>query len=175
MEYGVNGILMFGDCSIVENPTSKELADITNSTALLASLIFGDNKPKVSLLSFSTKGSASHHMVDKVIKAGKIIDSTSKTYDYDYELQLDASIDPQIGSRKAPFSFVAGYANVLIFPDLQAGNIGLSLVNLFGDAITVGPIIHGLSLPTYQLPNKYTCADILYLSAVGVIATTMVD
>ena len=174
-EYGINGILMFGDCSIVTNPTSKELADITNSTALLASLIFGPKMPKVSLLSFSTKGSASHYMVDKVLDAGKILEATSKKFDYDYELQLDASIDLQIGSRKAPFSLVAGHANVLIFPDLQAGNIGLSLVNLVGDAAIVGPIIHGIRVPTYQLPDNYTWSDILYLSAIGIIATSIVD
>lgn len=174
-EYGLNGNLIFGDCSIVINPTSNELTDITNSTALIASLIFGTKEPKVSLLSFSTKGSASHYLVDKVLGAGKILGSTSKRFDYDYELQLDASIDSQVASSKAPLSSVAGHANVLIFPDLQSGNIGLSLVKLLGDATIIGPIIHGLRVPTYQLPDEYTCSDILYLSAVGVIATSMMD
>lgn len=172
-DYGQDGVLFFSDCEIIKNPTHEQLADIAIATTELAEKIFGSKKAKTSLLSFSTKGSAKDPLVDKVVKAGQEIERRRCRFHFDYELQLDASIEVSVGQRKAPKSDVAGYANVLIYPDLQAANIGRQLVSSFGDAKTVGPILLGLRIPIYQLPECYTGEDLFLLTTVGIISSTL--
>lgn len=171
-QYGAEGALFFSDCAVVKNPTAEELADIAISTAALSEKVFGHLKSRVSLLSFSTKGSAKDPLVDKVIAAGAVLEKKKVQFHVDCELQLDASIDMTVGARKAPNSTVAGHANVLIFPDLHAANIGYNLVNVFGDAPVIGPILLGLKRPVYRLPENYSGADMVLLSAVGIISST---
>ncbi len=142
-EYGKNGMLLFADCAVNPNPTSDELAAIAISTAETAKALC-DIEPKVAMLSFSSKGSAKHDLVDKVAEATKIAKEKRPDLDIDGELQLDAAIVPKVADLKAPNSAVAGKANVLVFPDLQAGNIGYKLVQRFANASAIGPICQGL-------------------------------
>ncbi|MDP2173849.1 MAG: phosphate acetyltransferase [Candidatus Cloacimonadaceae bacterium] len=168
---GEDRVFLFADCAVVPNPTSEQLADIAISTALTRKAILGD-EPKVALLSFSTKGSAEHELVDKVRVAGSILHQRKVDFAFDSELQLDAAIVPAIAQRKAPQSILAGNANTLIFPDLQAGNIGCKLVHIMAKAEAIGPIIQGLAAPICDLSRGCSSQDIVNTS---VLVLLMVD
>lgn len=157
-------VFLFGDCAVVPDPTADQLADIAISTAQTRRALIGD-EPKVALLSFSTKGSAKHDLVDKVLDAKKIIEERVVDFEFDGELQLDAAVVEKVGKSKAPNSKVAGNANVLIFPDLQAGNIGYKLVQRFANAEAIGPVIQGLAAPVCDLSRGCSVEDIVNTSA----------
>lgn len=165
-EFGENGLFIFGDCALNPNPTAEELAHIAISSAkTFESIVHAE--PKVSILSFSSKGSASHPDVDKVVEATRIAKELAPELSLDGELQFDAAIVPSIGKKKAPDSKVAGEANVIIFPDLDAGNIGYKLVQRLAKANAYGPICQGLALPVNDLSRGCYADDI-----VGTVALT---
>ena len=168
-EYGANGIFAFGDCAICINPTSEELAEIAISTAGTAKTLLGID-PKVAMLSFSTKGSAKHEFVDKVSAATAILKEKAPELQVDGELQADAALVASVGQLKSPGSTVAGQANVLIFPDIQAGNIGYKLVQRLAKAEAIGPICQGLAKPVNDLSRGCSVSDI-----VGLVALTAVQ
>ncbi len=165
-EYGENGVFVFSDCGVVPDPTSEQLADIACSAAESARNLAGIANPKVGLLSFSTKGSASHSDVDKVIAATEILKTRNVDFEFDGELQADAAIVPSIGSKKAPGSKVAGNANVLVFPTLEAGNIGYKLVERFSGAQAYGPLLQGLAKPVNDLSRGCSVEDIVNVAAI---------
>jgi phosphate acetyltransferase len=165
-ELGHNGIFIFADVAITPNPTAEELAQIAICSAETAKSIAGINNPKVALLSFSTKGSAKHELADKVIKATEIAKASRPDLNFDGEMQADAALIESIGQKKSPGSPVAGLANVLVFPDLQAGNIGYKLVERLGDAEAVGPILQGLGAPINDLSRGCSVMDIVNLVAI---------
>lgn len=168
-QYGDNGVFIFADSGLVQNPSSEELAAIATSSADSFELLVGD-EPIVAMLSHSTKGSASHPDVDKVVKAVKIAKENYPQYKIDGELQLDAAIVPKVAESKAPGSNVAGRANVLIFPDLDAGNIGYKLVQRLAKAEAYGPVTQGIAAPVNDLSRGCSVDDI-----VGVVAITAVQ
>jgi phosphate acetyltransferase len=168
-EYGQNGTFVFGDCGLNQNPTSEELAAIAESSAKSFKQLVGE-EPIVAMLSHSSKGSAKHADVDKVVEATRIAKENYPDLKVDGELQLDAAIVPSIGSSKAPGSPVAGKANVLIFPDLDAGNIGYKLVQRLAKAEAYGPMTQGIAKPVNDLSRGCSYEDI-----VGVIAITAVQ
>jgi phosphate acetyltransferase len=153
-------VFLFGDCAVVPEPTAEQLADIAISTASTRRALLGD-EPQVALLSFSTKGSATHELVDKVVAAKKILEERKVDFEFDGELQLDAAVVKSVGMSKAPGSNIAGHANTLIFPDLQAGNIGYKLVQRFGNAEAIGPVIQGLAAPVCDLSRGCSAEDIV--------------
>jgi phosphate acetyltransferase len=150
---------LFADCAVVPNPNEEQLADIACSTAATRHSILGD-EPFVALLSFSTMGSAEHELVEKVRSAKAILDQRKVDFLYDGELQLDAAIVEKIARSKAPQSKVAGKANTLVFPDLQAGNIGYKLVQRLAGYEAIGPIIQGLAAPICDLSRGCSTEDI---------------
>ena len=158
-------ILVFGDCSVIPVPTSEQLADIATSAAETAVKIAGIN-PRVALLTFSTKGSAKHECVDRVIEAGRILRERKVPFRFDDELQADAALVKSVGEIKAPLSDVSGNANVLIFPSLSAGNIGYKLVQRLAGANAYGPIIQGLNAPVNDLSRGCSVEDIVVLTAI---------
>jgi phosphate acetyltransferase len=162
-------IFSFADCGVVPDPTSEQLADIAISTAENHRKLTGE-EPRVALLSFSTKGSASHALVEKVQKATLLVKQKNTSLIVDGELQLDAAIVPSVASKKAPGSPVAGTANVLIFPDLNAGNIGYKLTQRLAGADAVGPIIQGLKKPCYDLSRGCSVNDIVSVVAINSVA-----
>lgn len=168
-EFGENGIFMFGDCGLVQNPTPEELAAIAASTADSFDSLIGET-PRVALLSHSSMGSAKHDDVTKVVEAVKIAKADYPDILVDGELQLDAALVPSVASLKAPESKVAGKANVLIFPDLDAGNIGYKLVQRLAKAKAYGPILQGIAKPVNDLSRGCFSEDI-----VGAIAITVVQ
>ena len=168
-QYGDNGVFIFADSGLVQNPSSEELAAIAASSADSFELLVGD-EPIVAMLSHSTKGSASHPDVDKVVKAVKIAKENYPQYKIDGELQLDAAIVPKVAESKATGSNVAGRANVLIFPDLDAGNIGYKLVQRLAKAEAYGPVTQGIAAPVNDLSRGCSVDDI-----VGVVAITAVQ
>jgi phosphate acetyltransferase len=168
-EYGKDGMLLFADCAVNPCPTAEELASIAISTAETAKNLCG-MEPKVAMLSFSTMGSASHELVDKVTKATELAKSMRPDLDIDGELQLDAAIVQKVADLKAPNSKTAGKANVLVFPDLQAGNIGYKLVQRFAKAEAIGPVCQGFAKPINDLSRGCSDDDI-----VNVVALTAVQ
>jgi len=168
-EYGENGIFIFGDSGLNQNPTSEELAAIAVSSAESFKALVG-KEPKVAMLSHSSMGSAKHADVDKVVEAARIAKETAPHFMIDGELQADAAMVPAIGASKAPNSQVAGQANVLIFPDLDAGNIGYKLVERLAKANAYGPLTQGIAKPVNDLSRGCLSDDI-----VGVIAITAVQ
>lgn len=167
-EYGEDGLLLFGDCAVNPNPTAEQLASIAISTAENAKSLAGID-PKVAMLSFSTMGSAEHELVDKVRTATSMAKEARPDLDIDGELQLDAAIVPKVAAQKAPNSKVAGNANVLVFPDLQAGNIGYKLVQRFAKAEAVGPICQGFAKPINDLSRGCSVEDIVNVVAITAV------
>ena len=167
-EYGENGLLLFGDSAVNINPNAEELAAIAISTADNAKLLC-DFEPKVAMLSFSTRGSAKHEFVDKVVKATEIAKNARPDLQIDGELQLDAAIVSSVAELKAPNSTVAGNANVLIFPDIQSGNIGYKLVQRFARAKAIGPICQGFAKPINDLSRGCNVEDIVNVVAVTAV------
>ncbi len=167
-EFGENGILLFADCAVNPNPNAQALAEIAVATAQSCKSFLGVDA-RVGMLSFSTKGSASHQDADKVLEALEIAKKLNPELMIDGELQLDAAILPKVGDKKAPGSPVAGKANTLIFPDLDAGNIGYKLVERVAGAEAVGPIIQGLAKPVNDLSRGCSVADIVNVSAITAV------
>ncbi|WP_346895754.1 phosphate acetyltransferase [Clostridium sp. UBA7503] len=166
--YGDNGTLLFGDCAVNPNPTSEELASIAISTAENAKTLCGID-PKVAMLSFSTMGSAKHENVNKVVEATRMAKEARPDLAIDGELQLDAAIVDKVASLKAPNSTVAGNSNVLIFPDLQAGNIGYKLVQRFAGAEAIGPVCQGFAKPINDLSRGCSVDDIVNVVAITAV------
>lgn len=166
--FGENGILFFADCGVVPNPSAEQLAEIAIQTADSFRKLIGA-EPKVAMLSFSTKTSAVHPDVDKVINATKLAKAKKPDLLLDGELQLDAAIIPQIGIRKAPGSMVAGKANILIFPDLDAGNIGYKLTERLAHAQAFGPLLQGEAKVVNDLSRGCSVEDIVNITAISAV------
>ncbi|MCM1034651.1 MAG: phosphate acetyltransferase [Paludibacter sp.] len=161
-QLGENGFLVFADCAVNPCPNAQELAQIAISTADTARTLAGI-EPRVAMLSFSTKGSAKHELIDKVTEATRIAHELAPNLALDGELQADAALVDTVGQLKAPGSKVAGKANVLVFPDLQAGNIGYKLVERFSGANAIGPILQGIAAPVNDLSRGCKVDDIIQM------------
>ncbi len=158
-------ILTFADCAVIPDPTPVQLASIAISSAYTHRKLAG-TEPRIAMLSFSTKGSASHPLVEKVLEATDLVRKTAPDLQIDGELQFDAAYIPEIGKRKAPLSTVAGNANVFIFPDLNAANIGYKMVQRLAMADAVGPVIQGLAKPYNDLSRGCSVDDIVNVAAI---------
>ena len=165
-EYGKNGILVMGDVAVTPVPDAAQLTRIAICTAGTAKAVAGIEEPKVALLSFSTKGSAKHEVVDKVVEALKIAKEMAPTLAIDGELQADAALVPEVGASKAPGSAIAGAANVLIVPSLEVGNISYKLVQRLGHADAVGPILQGIARPVNDLSRGCSIEDVYRMIAI---------
>lgn len=163
--FGEDGILVFADCAVHPDPDANQLAEIAVATAKTSKAIANIN-PRVALLSFSTKGSASHEMVDKVVMATKKAQEMAPEFEFDGELQADAAIIESIGKKKAPGSSIAGKANVLVFPDLQSGNIAYKLVQRLANAEAIGPVLQGMAAPINDLSRGCSVNDIVNMIAI---------
>ena len=168
-EYGENGTFLFADCGLNQDPTAEELAAIADTSAKSFKSLVGA-KPIIAMLSHSTKGSAKHPLVDKMVEATRIAHEQYPGLCIDGELQSDAALVPQVAKSKAPGSEVAGKANVLIFPNLDCGNIGYKLVQRLGKAEAYGPMLQGIAKPVNDLSRGCSWQDI-----VGVVALTAVQ
>jgi len=168
-QYGNHGVFIFSDCGLVQNPDAVQLATIAESSAKSYKALMGE-EPVVALLSHSTKGSAKHADVDKVVEATRILKENAPHLKADGEFQLDAAIVPSIGAAKAPGNAVAGHANVLVFPDLDSGNIAYKLVERLAKAEAYGPVTQGIAKPVNDLSRGCSAEDI-----VGVVAITAVQ
>jgi phosphate acetyltransferase len=167
-EFGENGVICFADCAVNPNPDAQALAEIAVSTASSCKSFLGVDA-RVAMLSFSTKGSAKHEDADKVLKALEIAKKIAPDLQIDGELQADAALLPKVGAKKAPGSPVAGRANTIIFPDLDAGNIGYKLVERLAGAEAVGPIIQGLAKPVNDLSRGCSVDDIISVAAITAV------
>ena len=164
-KWGKDGLMIFGDCATIPDPTAEQLAEIAVQSAESCRK-FLNAEPIVALLSFSTKGSAKHENVDKVLKALELVKQMAPDLKVDGELQADAALVTSVGQQKAPGSTVAGYANTLIFPDLQSGNIGYKLVQRFGNAAAYGPFLQGFAQPITDLSRGCSIDEIVNTAAV---------
>lgn len=165
-EYGEDGVLFFADVAVTPNPDANQLSQIAVCTASTAKAIAHFEEPRVAMLSFSTKGSAKHEMVDKVAEATRLAHELDPALSLDGELQADAALVPFVGESKAPGSTVAGKANVLVFPDLGAGNIGYKLVQRLGRAEAIGPILQGIARPVNDLSRGCSVDDVYMMIAI---------
>ena len=165
-QYGEDGVLVVGDVAVTPMPDAAQLSQIAVCTAQTAKSVAGFADPRVAMLSFSTKGSAKHEVVDKVIEATKLAKELDPALKIDGELQADAALVPGVGAKKAPGSDIAGKANVLVFPNLEVGNIGYKLVQRLGDAIAIGPILQGIARPVNDLSRGCSVEDIYYMVAI---------
>jgi len=161
-------VYSFADCAVVPDPDANQLADIAISTADNHRNLIGE-EPRVAMLSFSTKGSAQHESVDKIIDAVKVIKDKRRDLEVDGELQFDAAIIDSIGKKKAPGSTVAGNANVLVFPDLNSGNIGYKIAQRLGGAEAVGPMVQGLNKPFFDLSRGCSVNDIVNTASIAAL------
>lgn len=165
-EYGEDGVLVIGDVAVTPMPDAGQLAQIAVCTARTARSVAGFADPKVAMLSFSTKGSASHEVVDKVVEATKLAKELDPALKIDGELQADAALVPSVGAKKAPGSEIAGKANVLVFPCLEVGNIAYKLVQRLGHAEAIGPILQGIAKPVNDLSRGCSVDDIYKMVAI---------
>lgn len=163
--FGDNGVILFADGAVHPDPNEKELAEIAVATASTARSILG-MEPRVAMISFSTKGSAKHEMVDKVINATRIAREMAPDIQIDGEMQVDAAIIEAIGKKKAPDSKIAGRANIMIFPSLDVGNVAYKLVQRMGKAEAVGPVLQGMAAPINDLSRGCSVSDIVSLVAI---------
>ena len=165
-EYGENGVLVIGDVAVTPAPDASQLAQIAVCTARTARSVAGFKDPKVAMLSFSTKGSAKHEVVDKVIEATALAKELDPELKIDGELQADAALVPSVGAKKAPGSDIAGKANVLVFPNLEVGNIAYKLIQRLGHAEAIGPILQGIAKPVNDLSRGCSVDDVYNLIAI---------
>ena len=165
-QYGDNGLLVMGDVAVTPSPTPDQLAQIAYCTAETAKAVAGIDDPRVAMLSFSTKGSANHELVNRVIEATRLAHEYYPQLNVDGELQADAALVPDVAATKAPDSPIAGKANVLVVPNLEVGNIGYKLVQRLGDAVAIGPILQGIARPVNDLSRGCSIDDIYYMIAI---------
>lgn len=165
-QYGENGVLVMGDVAVTPTPDADQLSQIAITTAQTAKSVAGFAEPRVAMLSFSTKGSAKHEVVDKVVEATELARQRDPQLKIDGELQADAALVPSVGERKAKGSDIAGKANVLVVPNLEVGNIAYKLVQRLGDAVAIGPILQGIARPVNDLSRGCSIDDIYYMIAI---------
>ncbi|HPW70468.1 MAG TPA: phosphate acetyltransferase [Bacteroides graminisolvens] len=165
-QYGKNGMLVMGDVAVTPVPDAQQLAEIAVSTARTATAVAGIDEPRVAMLSFSTKGSAKHENVDKVVEAFKIAQQLDPALKIDGELQADAALVPSIGASKAPGSEIAGHANVLVVPNLEVGNIGYKIAQRLGNVDAIGPILQGIARPVNDLSRGCSVDDVYKMIAI---------
>ena len=165
-QYGDDGIIVMGDVAVTPVPTAEQLAQIAVCTAQTARSVAGIQDPRVAMLSFSTKGSAKHEVVDTVVEATRLAHELAPELKLDGELQADAALVPAVGEKKAPGSLIAGHANVLVVPNLEVGNISYKLVQRLGDALAIGPILQGIARPVNDLSRGCSIEDIYYMVAI---------
>ena len=160
-QYGEEGVLVMGDVAVTPMPDAGQLAQIAVCTAQTAKSVAGFADPRVAMLSFSTKGSAKHEVVDKVVEATRLAKELDPSLKIDGELQADAALVPSVGQKKAPGSEIAGKANVLVFPNLHAGNIGVKLIQIFGHANAYGPVLQGFAQPVCDFSRSAPVEEML--------------
>ena len=165
-QYGEDGVLVVGDVAVTPMPDASQLAQIAVCTAQTAKSVAGFEEPRVAMLSFSTKGSAKHEVVDKVVEATRMAKEMAPELQIDGELQADAALVPGVGEKKAPGSKIAGHANVLVFPCLEVGNIGYKMVQRLGNADAIGPILQGIARPVNDLSRGCSVDDIYKMVAI---------
>lgn len=165
-QYGENGVLVVGDVAVTPMPDADQLSQIAVCTAQTAKSVAGFAEPRVAMLSFSTKGSAKHEVVDKVVEATRLTKEHNPSLQIDGELQADAALVPSVGASKAPGSPIAGKANVLVFPNLEVGNIGYKLVQRLGNAEALGPILQGIARPVNDLSRGCSVDDVYKMVAI---------